>query len=689
MVKKWEKLGFDIDGEFNNDLSGYSVSLNASGTIVAIGSPINNGIGKSVSGQVRVYQLNTTNNWVQLGQDIEGEFSYSRSGYSVSLNAAGTIVAIGALYNDGIGKTQSGLVRVYQLNTNNNWVQLGEDIDGEASFDISGYSVSLNDAGTIVAIGAPRNDSSGKSNSGSVRVYQLNTTNNWVHLGQDIDGEFNEDYLGWSVSLNADGNRVAIGAPNNDGIGNNSGHIRVYQLDTTSNNWIKLGEDIDGEFRDDESGSSVSLNADGNRVAIGAQRNDGNGNNSGHVRVYQLDTTSNNWIKLGQDIDGELSNDFSGYSVSLNAAGTIVAIGAQYNDGIGNNGIIKSNSGHIRVYQLNASNNWVQIGEDIDGELSNDNSGSSVSLNANGTIVAIGAPNNDGHGNSSGQVCVYQLVKYTAPELITLKFTASQLKEAGYTVSELKAANYTATELKAANYTATELKEAGYTATELKAANYTATEMRVGGYTAKELRASNFTLVEINAAGYTESELQELLISNICFRRGTPISTNQGIIAIEKINPSIHTIRNKKIVYITKTITRDKYLVCFEKNALGHNIPSQKTVMSQSHCVFYKGLMIQAKKFIGKVENVNKIKYSGEILYNVLMENPDKMVVNNLICETLHPENWVAKLYTYFKDFKPSEQQMIIKKVNECNEAKNTIFFKNFNNDSLIVSHYV
>ena len=30
------------------------------------------------------------------------------------------------------------------------------------------------------------------------------------------------------------------------------------------------------------------------------------------------------------------------------------------------------------------------------------------------------------------------------------------------------------------------------------------------------------------------------------------------------------------------------------------------------------------------------------------MENHDKMVVNNLICETLHPENGIAILYNIF-----------------------------------------
>lgn len=52
--------------------------------------------------------------------------------------------------------------------------------------------------------------------------------------------------------------------------------------------WVQRGQDIDGEAASDQSGSSVSLSSDGSVVAIGANLNDGNGTNSGHVRVYQF-----------------------------------------------------------------------------------------------------------------------------------------------------------------------------------------------------------------------------------------------------------------------------------------------------------------------------------------------------------------------------------------------------------------
>ena len=159
-------------------------------------------------------------------------------------------------------------------------------------------------------------------------------------LGSDIDGEAAEDISGYSVSLDSDGDRVAIGGYLNDGNGSDAGHVRIYSWNGSS--WSQLGSDIDGEAAGDNSGVSVSLDSEGDRVAIGALYNDGNGSNSGHVRIYEYSSSS--WSQLGSDIDGEASDDYSGKPVSINSDGDRVAIGAFPNDGNG------SNSGHVRIY---------------------------------------------------------------------------------------------------------------------------------------------------------------------------------------------------------------------------------------------------------------------------------------------------------------------------------------------------
>ena len=58
-------------------------------------------------------------------------------------------------------------------------------------------------------------------------MYECNGSS-WQRKGTDIDGEA-ADESGWSVSLSSDGTIVAIGAPYNDGNGSNSGHVRVYE----------------------------------------------------------------------------------------------------------------------------------------------------------------------------------------------------------------------------------------------------------------------------------------------------------------------------------------------------------------------------------------------------------------------------------------------------------------------------
>jgi uncharacterized delta-60 repeat protein len=162
-------------------------------------------------------------------------------------------------------------------------------------------------------------------------------------------------------------------------------------------------------------------------------------------------------------------------------------------------------------------------------------------------------------------------------------------------------------------------------------------------------------------------------LSSTCFLAKTPINTNQGIINIEDLDPKKHTIRSNKIEMITKTITQDKYLVCFEKDSLGNNLPSQKTIISKNHLIYYKGKEMKAKDFINEFENVYKIKYNGEILYNVLLKNHDKMIVNNLICETLHPENRICEFYKVLSTMSHKDQQIMIKQYNEYS-IKNKIF---------------
>ena len=329
----WVQLGSDIVGTFDDNL-GHSVSLNANGTRVAVGAPYYSTTSNSV-GQVKIYEYDA-GVWQQIGTDIIGNALNNWLGWSVSLSANGSTLAIGLPGNSN-SFTYSGSVRLYE-DINGTWTQIGNDIDGQSLSEFSGTSISLSDDGSTVAIGA----ASYNSVQGVVRIYQ-NNAGTWAQVGSIIEGEAVGDQSGYSVSLNTDGSIVAIGAYQNDGNGSDSGHVRIYQ--NTGGTWTQIGSDIDGELANDGSGFSVSLCADGSIVAIGAYQNGGNnGPESGHVRIYK--NNGGNWVQIGSDIDGEASGDGSGWFVSLSGNGSTVAIGAPTNDGNG------SNSGHIRVYDL-------------------------------------------------------------------------------------------------------------------------------------------------------------------------------------------------------------------------------------------------------------------------------------------------------------------------------------------------
>ncbi|MSV60374.1 MAG: hypothetical protein F2901_03260, partial [Actinobacteria bacterium] len=168
----------------------------------------------NVVSPVHVQAVATIN---QVGVDIDGEAAGDLSGVSVAMSGDGSRIAIGANSNDGTG-IDAGHVRVYTL-INGTWTQTGADIDGEAARDYSGKSVAMSGDGSRIAIGAYGNGSS----AGHVRIYTL-ISGTWTQTGTDIDGEAAFDNSGYSVAMSGDGSRIAIGATTNEGTGIDAGH---------------------------------------------------------------------------------------------------------------------------------------------------------------------------------------------------------------------------------------------------------------------------------------------------------------------------------------------------------------------------------------------------------------------------------------------------------------------------------
>lgn len=395
---EFSQLGTDIDGTTSFGNAGQSVSVSSDGSRLAVG--IRSG-GSSSQGIVRVFDWDGTS-WTQVGSDIVGLVNGDNFGRAVSLSSDGVRVAIGAPFADpssSFGYFNSGQVTVYEL-SGSTWVQMGSVFSGVFNNERLGFSVSLNSDGTKLAIG-----STGFS-GGNVKVYNWSGTS-WTQVGSTMTGDATGDEYGTSVSLSSDGTRLAVGAAAH----NTSGYVRVYEF--SGNAWGQQGSSINGEGSTDRFGFSVSLSSDGTRFAAGGI---GNTANSGHVRVFEY---SSDWTQVGSDIDSESSADNFGYSVSLNSDGTRLAAGAIFNN---------SNRGHTRVFDWSGSS-WNQIGSDIDGEASNDYSGHSVSLSSDGLRLAIGAPNNADGGSLAGHVRVYNMVEENSVSEDRLLNTSSSDQE--------------------------------------------------------------------------------------------------------------------------------------------------------------------------------------------------------------------------------------------------------------------
>lgn len=300
--------GFKLDGEFNNDESGYSVSaagdINRDGyadlligawgysnggkqgrSYVMFGKP---GVGGS--GTIALSSLTGVT-----GFKLNGESNKDESGYSVS--------AAGDVNNDGYPDLLIGA---------------------------SGYPSGSNQGRSYVVFGGP-----GVGSSGLISLANLNGSN-----GFKLDGEFNNDNSGYSVSaagdINADGyldlligaygyqsgsNRgrsyVVFGGP---GVGS-SGQISLSNLNGSN------GFKLDGESNHDNSGIRVGaagdINGDGYAdLLIGATNYTGNGIGRSYVVFGGPGVGKSETIALsslngvtGFVLDGENAGDNSGVSV--------------------------------------------------------------------------------------------------------------------------------------------------------------------------------------------------------------------------------------------------------------------------------------------------------------------------------------------------------------------------------------
>jgi hypothetical protein len=368
------------------DYFGYSVSINADGTKVIIGAYLADPGDTINAGAAYIFKYNGST-WSQeaklaASDKVAGDYF----GYSVSINADGTKVVIGAYGADPDGITQAGAAYIFKYN-GSTWSQEAKLVASDkVANDYFGYSVSINADGTKVVICVYQADPDGISNAGAAYIFKYNGST-WLQEAKLVASDKADyDYFGRSVSINADGTKVVIGAyaADPDGI-SAAGAAYIFKYNGSA--WIQEAKLVASDKAySDLFGASVSINADGTKVVIGASNADPSGiSDAGSAYIFKYNGSV--WIQEVKLVASDkAASNYFGASVSINADGTKVVIGAYY---ASPNGIITAGAAYIFKYN---GSTWSQEAKLVASDKAiYDNFGWSVSINADGTKVIISA----------------------------------------------------------------------------------------------------------------------------------------------------------------------------------------------------------------------------------------------------------------------------------------------------------
>ena len=400
-------LGVPIPAENENDSSGWSVAISANGLVLVVGD---RRYGSENKGRAQVYDWNVTNSVWQIrentniiGEEMIGVAAHEHTGCSVATSADGNVIAVGDIYHD-YPQGGAGRVRVWDWNTTDNKFHLRDDntklLYGFNGNEQLGKAISLSADGTIIAIGSHYWDKPSQWDQGMVRVFKWNGVS-WSQLGNntDIQGVSASDHLGESVALSSDGTILAVGVSHVEvppGSQNwNRGEIHVYTYNNNIWNKRNMDSSYQGSNDYDILGWSIAISSDGNIVAAGGNNAYG-GQGIGFVRIWEWNSNSGQYDKRGSDLPGNGNWKHFGHSVDLSADGKILVVGAA--------GWNQNLEGYVEVYMWNDIDEYIIltdriIGSDINGS-SSSQFGHSVSLNADGTILAVGAPTTSAGGHT-------------------------------------------------------------------------------------------------------------------------------------------------------------------------------------------------------------------------------------------------------------------------------------------------
>lgn len=180
----------------------------------------------------------------------------------------------------------------------------------------------------------------------------------------------------------------------------------------------------------------------------------------------------------------------------------------------------------------------------------------------------------------------------------------------------------------------------------------------------------DFTQTEFNAGGSLDntatvfnngdSGMSTLLFSipivsgnTTCFLADTIVSTSNGEKKIQNITnkDKINNIQVHSLV--TSMVPKNKKMfVLISKDAIGPNIPNKNTVCTNKHKILSNGKMIEAQFLVNNKTITRFSKPDDTLVYNILLVDNvwGIMHINNLVTETLHPTNKLAKYHYNKKD---------------------------------------
>ncbi len=294
---EWLQLGENIEGMAEDEVLGRGLDLSADGKTLAVGSPS----GRE-TGYVQIYRwINDQWELKGINGEMEGEEIGAMFGFSISLSQNGNMVAIGSVYSGDLGP-KTGKVETFNYDSDNDsWIPIGQPLIGEAERDAFGWDVELAESTNTLVIAGPNNDEAFLG-AGHIQVYDLNNNDEWEQVGLDIDGEAFGNAMGSSVDISNDGNRIVAGARQNDEAGNSAG--KTYVFDRVNGNYMLSIEPILGLEALNNEGFKVSISGNGSIFSTSAPSHHGAESASGMVRAYRhpIDLSSTNEIELAFSI---------------------------------------------------------------------------------------------------------------------------------------------------------------------------------------------------------------------------------------------------------------------------------------------------------------------------------------------------------------------------------------------------